>query len=687
MKIKCSILILLLLVYAVSAFAVSPSIGIGIISTSPGQTVQIPIKLTTNGASILNPQIDLKYDAALLSNPSVVLGASGKGKVLITNPAYKPNVIRVSLYDTNNIPLTDGDLVVVSFTVSSSATNGAVINLTFDTFPILAADADANDITVPGIPGSITISKANQTIGSISFTPSTFNVGGITTVSAIATSGLSVVFSSATPGVCSVSGTTVTAIITGTCTITADQDGNASYNAALQVARNITPAATTAGTNILTQVVSSPSASIAKTGSTLTYTVTYTGADVITLAAGDVTINKTGTANGMAAVSGSGVATRIVTVTGLTGDGTLGISIAAGTARTSGGAITTSASSPSVTFFVDNTFPSLTVSTLANNTTTGNNTLTITGTTIDANASQALTVNGSPVTVTSGAFNTAVTLSPGSNTITVIATDTAGNQSTDTRTIIYDHTAPVITFIAPTPADRSFTNQQAATISGTVSKAGSLQITVNNNSPITIATSGAANSFTTPVALAIGLNTISIKASDTAAPTNDTTVQRTVTCDITAPVLAVTDPDQSITTTYSNYLVKGALSDNLNGFTLNFAVDGISVNPAPAIAANGTFQQSISCGEGKTYHVFVTATDQAGNSTTVQRNIIYRPIGLSDALRALKISMGTETYDLAKGDDELDVGPLVGGKPLPDGIVDLGDAVVLLGKTVGLVSW
>jgi hypothetical protein len=47
-----------------------------------------------------------------------------------------------------------------------------------------------------------------------------------------------VTFSSATPSVCTVSGTTVHLVATGTCTIHADQAGNTSWNPAPQVAQS-----------------------------------------------------------------------------------------------------------------------------------------------------------------------------------------------------------------------------------------------------------------------------------------------------------------------------------------------------------------------------------------------------------------------------------------------------------------
>ena len=59
-------------------------------------------------------------------------------------------------------------------------------------------------------------------------------------VSATASSGLTVSFASATPAVCTVSGNTVALVGAGTCTITGNQPGNATYAVALQVDRTFT---------------------------------------------------------------------------------------------------------------------------------------------------------------------------------------------------------------------------------------------------------------------------------------------------------------------------------------------------------------------------------------------------------------------------------------------------------------
>ncbi|MFO0799159.1 MAG: Ig-like domain-containing protein [Gemmataceae bacterium] len=104
-----------------------------------------------------------------------------------------------------------------------------------------------------------------------------------------------------------------------------------------------------------TVVIGAPSVSLTA-GGPVTFTVTYSGADAITLAPGDVTLNATGV-SATVGVSGSGN-TRTVTLTGITGNGSLGISLAAGTASDNAGN-TAPAAGPSATVEVDNTPPTV----------------------------------------------------------------------------------------------------------------------------------------------------------------------------------------------------------------------------------------------------------------------------------------------------------------------------------------
>ena len=98
---------------------------------------------------------------------------------------------------------------------------------------------------------TLNVGLASQTItfganpGPVLFAAGTF------TVSATATSGLAVTFSSTTSGVCTVAGSTVTIVTIGTCTVAADQAGNGTYSAAPQVTQNITVNASVPGVPII----------------------------------------------------------------------------------------------------------------------------------------------------------------------------------------------------------------------------------------------------------------------------------------------------------------------------------------------------------------------------------------------------------------------------------------------------
>ena len=59
-------------------------------------------------------------------------------------------------------------------------------------------------------------------------------------LSATSTSGLSVALTSSTTGVCTVSGSTLTLVSAGSCTLTANQAGNTGYAAAAAIARTFT---------------------------------------------------------------------------------------------------------------------------------------------------------------------------------------------------------------------------------------------------------------------------------------------------------------------------------------------------------------------------------------------------------------------------------------------------------------
>jgi len=228
--------------------------------------------------------------------------------------------------------------------------------------------------------------------------------------------------------------------------------------------------------HVPTLLISAPSGAYARNASTRTYTVTYTGASAVTLAAGDITINPTLGANADVAVTGSGPYT--VTLTNFTGDGTVGISIAAGTATDAAGN-SAAAAGPSATIVVDNTQPTVVLSSTDTDgyVRAGQSNVTITATFTETNSG----INGTPTisiptaaTPVSGATMSGGPLvwtyswdtptgNQGPIAVSISATDNAGNTSaapTGQTSFMIDNTAPSAVTInqAGGQADPAYSN-------------------------------------------------------------------------------------------------------------------------------------------------------------------------------------------------------------------------------------
>ncbi|MBZ9809917.1 putative Ig domain-containing protein, partial [Mesorhizobium sp. ESP-6-2] len=143
-----------------------------------------------------------------------------------------------------------------------------------------------------------TIAKGTQTI---SFTQpaNAALTSGPVTLSATTSSGLMVAFTSTTTAVCTVSGNSVTLLSAGTCTIDADQAGNANYQAATTVSRSF---AVTQGTQAISfaqpanaALTSGPVALSATASSGLTVAFTSTTTAVCTVSGNSVTLLSAGT--------------------------------------------------------------------------------------------------------------------------------------------------------------------------------------------------------------------------------------------------------------------------------------------------------------------------------------------------------------------------------------------------------
>ncbi len=199
--------------------------------------------------------------------------------------------------------------------------------------------------------------------------------------------------------------------------------------------------------------ISAPS--VARTaGGPVTFTITYSDATLVTatLSDADITLNTTGTATGTVSVSGSGLVWT-VTISGVTGDGTIGITVAAGTATDAAGNAA-AAAGPSATSVADNSAPNAPAITgLAAASDTGDSatdevtadpTPTITGTAEPGSTVEVFTGGATPVSLgtatadpTTGAWSLTPTtpLADGTYTLTAVATDGAGNDSVGSATL------------------------------------------------------------------------------------------------------------------------------------------------------------------------------------------------------------------------------------------------------------
>jgi hypothetical protein len=218
-----------------------------------------------------------------------VSGASGSptptGSVTLTSGSYSSGAVTLTSGSASiNVP---GGLLAVGSDL-----------LTANYSPDSNSSASYN--TASGASGIVTVTQAAQTITFAN--PGTQTVGTPLTLSATASSGLAVTFTSTTTSICTVSGTTATFIASGTCTIDANQAGNSVYTAAAMVPQTFTvngeaqtitfanPGTQTVGTPLTLSATASSGLGVSFT-STITSICTVSGTTATFIASGTCTID------------------------------------------------------------------------------------------------------------------------------------------------------------------------------------------------------------------------------------------------------------------------------------------------------------------------------------------------------------------------------------------------------------
>jgi len=207
----------------------------------------------------------------VFGNGIYILGGSGTNDTWLFQPQNYQNQTIIfsppSLKKVGDNPFTisaigGGSNKPVIFTTTT--TTNAICTISGDIVTIISAgtctvtakqNGDLNYNSAPQVSESITITKANQTISfnppaSKSLDDATFDIA------ATATSGLTVSFTSTTTHICTVSGSTISLLMAGICTIEATQSGNDSYNQTPQVSENITITSTNQTGNEVKNIMS-----------------------------------------------------------------------------------------------------------------------------------------------------------------------------------------------------------------------------------------------------------------------------------------------------------------------------------------------------------------------------------------------------------------------------------------------
>jgi hypothetical protein len=253
----------------------------------------------------------------------------------------------------------------------------------------------------------------------------------------------------------------------------------------------------------------------------------------------------------------------------------------------------------------------------------------LTGTINDPNASIVVNVNGVDYPATNNgdgtwtlADNSLAALAEGSYTITVTATDLAGNVGTDTGTITIDLTPPVVTL-----TDLS-TNDQTPALSGTIDDP-TATVVVNVNGTDYTATNNGDGTWTladnTLPSLPEANYPITVTATDTAG--NVGTDTGSLSIDLTPPSTTTTvfSIDAITADNVLNSTEAGAATVTLTGVLTGIPADASST--VVTVTVNGNDYTATVDTVAGTWSVDVSGSDLANdNDLTVDANVSFTDV-------------------------------------------------------------
>ncbi|MGQ3096389.1 MAG: IPT/TIG domain-containing protein [Brevundimonas aurantiaca] len=220
-----------------NAATITANTATSITATVPAGAGSVGVAVTT-AAGTATAVNAYSYIPTLSVTPGAATGTSVGGAFSQSNPASGGTAPYVYALASGALP------AGVNLNTATGAVTGTPTTAGAFAYAIQATDSQGTPATATGATVSGTITKGTQTISFAALADASLSASPLT-VSATSSSGLAVAFTSATTGVCTVSGTSVTLLGPGTCTLNADQAGDANWDAATQVQRSFTVTAAT----------------------------------------------------------------------------------------------------------------------------------------------------------------------------------------------------------------------------------------------------------------------------------------------------------------------------------------------------------------------------------------------------------------------------------------------------------
>jgi parallel beta-helix repeat protein len=240
-----------------------------------------------------------------------------------------------------------------------------------------------------------------------------------------------------------------------------------------------------------------------------------------------------------------------------------------------------------------------------------------------------------------------ISLNAGGNLIYVNSTDEAGNQGSDTISVIRDSVAPTCAITSPTSL--STYNIAASTIDLGGTASDNIAVTQVTWKNLATGLSGTATGTTTwaiiGISLNAGSNLVYVNASDAAGNVGSDTI--TVTRDSTAPTCTITSPtsDSTYSTSVATLDLSGTASDNIDVSTVNWS----NAATGASATASGTTSWTITgiALDVGSNLVTVTAHDAAGNTGSDTITVIYTPLAELTVNGTASPTSGTKTLSVS----------------------------------------